>query len=211
MSVLADRQIRNLCIMADENDLVHWHVDKNGVVAPMLEPYCLPTSIAGVISRGESHCGYDLTLAEEFVALEDPRGPGRPDAPIIDPKRMNDEEYRKTVTRRWTTNMPVVIPPNSSVIGRSVEYIRIPGKLVGLCIGKSTYARCGIIANVTPAEPNWHGHLAIELSNLTRLPAVVYPNEGIVQMLFLRLDATPERDYSGKKYNGQTGVTLAKV
>ncbi len=194
MSVLVDWQIKALSQQEDYK---------------LLDPFSDAVSGNGTISYGVSHAGYDLRLADEFVFLGTHRGWDRK----IDPKRMKDVAYLVDVTEKISTSQPVEIPANSSVLCRSVEYIRMPRNCIGICLGKSTYARCGIIANTTPLEPGWEGHLVIELSNLNPIPAVIYPGEGIAQVVFFELSAQPTCSYKDKngKYEGQTGVTLAKV
>lgn len=220
MSRLVDWQIRELCIhlngwspaiglQAWMNKDQNWYQDKDGKPQPMLEPFS--ESVKGsVISYGLTHAGYDLRLGEEFVQFVNPvltHG----SIPVIDPKRFGDPDYEALVVKRWSQNHPVTIPPNSYILGRSLEYIRIPNWIVGEVTGKSTLARAGLLINTTPLEPGWEGHLCLEIGNCTNLPAVIYPNEGIGQLILTRLDARPESTYAGKKYQGQTGVTLAKV
>lgn len=226
MSRLVDWQIRDLCVVRDAQQFT-WYRDKDDKPQPMLEPFSEavsgnvvtegsfnePSAMAigpKVISFGLSHAGYDLRLGTEFVEfLNHSSNYGQ--WPIINPKMFGDADYDARVLRKWSQTQPVVIPPLSYILGMSLEYIRIPPWLVAECTGKSTLARSGILINTTPLEPGWEGHLCIEIGNVTSLPAVVFPREGICQLLFTRLDATPETTYAGKKYQGQTGVTLAKV
>ncbi len=155
----------------------------------------------GVISFGLSSYGYDVRIADEFKiftnvfgAVVDPKG--------FDPKSFVD--FKGEVC---------IIPPNSFALGRTVEYFRIPRKAMTICVGKSTYARCGIITNVTPLEPGWEGHVTLEISNTTPLPAKIYANEGIAQILFFESDEECMVSYADKKgkYQAQQGVTLPKV
>lgn len=220
MGLLVDHQIRDLCVHGDDHPMpavrqsyknMAWFLDTDGKPQPMLEPFSEGVK-GGVISYGLSHCGYDLRLGEQFVQFLNPvltYG----SVPIIDPKRFGDEKYEEMIIKRWSQNHPVTIPPNSYILARSLEYIRMPDWLCGNCTGKSTLARSGILINTTPIEPGWHGHLCIEIGNVTNLPAVIYPNEGICQLQFYRLDAKCDKTYAekGGSYQGQTGVTLAKV
>ncbi len=155
-----------------------------------------------VISYGTSSYGYDARCADEFKIFTNVHATN-----VVDPKNFNERSF-----------VPIegdscVIPPNSFALARTVEYFRIPGDVLVVCLGKSTYARCGIIVNVTPLEPEWEGHVTLEFSNTTPLPAKVYANEGAAQMLFLQSDEQCELTYKqrGGKYMGQTGVTPPKA
>lgn len=154
-----------------------------------------------VISYGLSSYGYDMRVADEFKVFTP-----NPYNTVIDPKEVD--------TRAFVDfqGEVCIIPPNSYVLCRSVEYFRMPGDVIGITLGKSTYARSGLIVNCTPAEPGWEGHLTIEISNASPLPAKVYANEGVAQMLFFR-GMMPDITYKSKagKYQGQTGVTLARL
>jgi dCTP deaminase len=155
----------------------------------------------GVVSFGLSSYGYDLRIADEFKIFTNVR------CSVVDPKEFDDRSF-------VDFKGPVcVVPPNSFVLGRTVEYLRIPRNVLTICLGKSTYARCGIIVNVTPFEPEWEGHATLEISNTTPLPARVYANEGIAQVVFLESDEPCERSYADKKgkYQKQTGVTPPRV
>lgn len=156
--------------------------------------------MAGRISYGLSSFGYDALLAPEFKVFTNVNNA------VVDPKAFPEESFIEK------TGDSCIIPPNSFALSRTVEYFRIPEDILVICLGKSTYARCGIIVNVTPLEPGWEGHVTLEISNTTPLPAKVYANEGICQFLFLR-GARPYVSYRdrGGKYMGQTGITLAKV
>lgn len=152
------------------------------------------------ISFGLSSFGYDLRVADEFLIFT----PSTGSMTVVDPKAMDDAamvRYQGDVC---------IIPPNSFALARSVEYFRMPSNVLGLCLGKSTYARAGVVTNFTPFEPGWHGHVTIEISNTTPLPAKIYANEGIAQVLFFEGD-TPETGYGDGKYQGQVGITKAKV
>jgi dCTP deaminase len=156
---------------------------------------------AGVISYGLSSYGYDIRVADEFKIFTNVH------SALVDPKHFDP---RSMVDFKGEV---CVIPPNSFVLARSVEYIRVPRDVLVICIGKSTYARCGIIVNVTPLEPEWEGYITIEISNTTPLPAKIYANEGIAQLIFLQADEPCEMSYADKKgkYQRQRGIVLPKV
>ncbi|PCJ61410.1 MAG: dCTP deaminase [Rhodospirillaceae bacterium] len=167
----------------------------------MIEPFVESQKREGVISYGLSSYGYDARVSEEFKIFTNV------DSAIVDPKAFSSQSF---VDRHG----PVcVIPPNSFALARTVEYFRIPRDVLVICLGKSTYARCGIIVNVTPLEPEWEGHVTLEFSNTTPLPAKVYANEGACQFLFLKGDSVCEVSYKDRagKYMGQRGVTLPKL
>jgi dCTP deaminase len=154
-----------------------------------------------VVSYGTSSYGYDIRCSTEFKIFTNIN------STIVDPKNFdakNFVDYRGEVC---------IIPPNSFALARTVEYFRIPRNVLTLCVGKSTYARCGIIVNVTPLEPEWEGHVTLEFSNTTPLPARVYANEGVAQVIFLESDEVCETSYRdrGGKYQGQKGVTLPRI
>ena len=154
-----------------------------------------------LISYGTSSYGYDVRCANEFKIFTNIN------SAIVDPKNFDDNSF-------VNVNADVcIIPPNSFALARTVEYFRIPRSVLTICLGKSTYARCGIIVNVTPLEPEWEGHVTLEFSNTTPLPAKIYANEGVAQMLFFESDEICETSYSDRagKYQGQTGVTLPKA
>ena len=155
----------------------------------------------GVISYGVSSYGYDMRIADEFKVFTNVNHV------VVDPKDFDPKSF---VSIQAPT---CIVPPNSFALGRSIEYFKIPRTILTICLGKSTYARCGIIINVTPFEPEWEGHVTIEISNSTPLPARIYANEGIAQVLFLESDEPCEKSYKDKKgkYQGQTGVTLPKL
>jgi len=163
----------------------------------MIEPFEEKQVRTDVISYGLSSYGYDMRVADEFRIFHNAL------SPVVDPKAFDERsfvEYEGDVC---------LIPPNSFVLARSVEYFRIPRNVLTLCVGKSTYARCGIITNVTPFEPEWEGFVTLEISNTTPLPARIYANEGIAQVLFFESDEPCEVSYSDKKgkYQAQRGVT----
>ena len=167
----------------------------------MIEPFEDQQVREGVISYGVSSYGYDMRVADDFRIFHNAL------FCVVDPKAFDDRsflEFRGDVC---------IIPPNSFVLARSVEYFRIPRSVLTICVGKSTYARCGLIVNVTPFEPEWEGHVTLEISNTTPLPAKVYANEGISQVLFFESDEVCEVSYADKKgkYQGQRGVTTARL
>lgn len=169
--------------------------------SPMIEPFADRQSSEGIISYGVSSYGYDARVADEFKIFTNV------DSAVIDPKNFSDESF---VERKTDV---CIIPPNSFALARTVEYFRIPRDTLVICLGKSTYARCGIIVNVTPLEPEWEGHVTLEFSNTTPLPAKIYANEGACQFLFLRGEDACDISYAdrGGKYQGQRGVTLPRI
>jgi dCTP deaminase len=184
MSILSDRWIRR---MATEK--------------AMIEPFVDAQKRDGVISYGLSSYGYDARVGTDFKIFTNV------DSAVVDPKNFAANSF---VDR---TADVCIIPPNSFALARTVEYFRIPRDVLVICVGKSTYARCGIIVNVTPLEPEWEGHVTLEFSNTTPLPAKIYANEGACQFLFLQGDEPCEVSYRDKagKYMGQRGVTLPKI
>jgi dCTP deaminase len=167
----------------------------------MIEPFADAQVRAGCISYGVSSYGYDMRVADEFKIFTNAM------SAIVDPKAFDPRsfvEFKGDVC---------IVPPNSFALARSVEYFRIPRNVLTVCVGKSTYARCGIITNVTPFEPEWEGFVTLEISNTTPLPAKIYANEGIAQVLFFEGDEPPVTSYADKKgkYQKQTGVTLPKL
>lgn len=167
----------------------------------MIEPFVDAQKRDGVISYGLSSYGYDARVGTDFKIFTNVN------SSVVDPKNFDQQSF---VDR----NIDVcVIPPNSFALARTVEYFRIPRDVLVICVGKSTYARCGIIVNVTPLEPEWEGHVTLEFSNTTPLPAKIYANEGACQFLFLQGDEPCETSYRDKagKYQGQRGVTLPKI
>ncbi len=167
----------------------------------MIEPFVDAQKRAGVISYGLSSYGYDARVGTDFKIFTNVN------SAVVDPKNFDQSSF---VDR--TTDV-CIIPPNSFALARTVEYFRIPRDVLVICVGKSTYARCGIIVNVTPLEPEWEGHVTLEFSNTTPLPAKIYANEGACQFLFLQGDEACEVSYRDKagKYQGQRGVTLPKI
>jgi dCTP deaminase len=164
----------------------------------MIEPFVEGQVRAGVISYGVSSYGYDVRVGDEFKVFTNVFNT------VVDPKHFDSKSF---VDMRADV---CIIPPNSFALASTVEYFRIPRQILTICLGKSTYARCGIIVNVTPFEPEWEGHVTIEISNTTPLPAKIYAHEGIAQVLFFESDVPCQVSYKDKKgkYQGQRGVTL---
>lgn len=167
----------------------------------MLEPFSEAVQ-EGVVSYGLTHAGYDLRLGSRVLIFKNSYGR------TISPKRMKDEqEYRRQCFDEFVAGdgQPVHVPGHGYVLGYSLEYIRMPRWLKGCCVGKSTLARCGILVNTTPLEPGWHGHLTIEIANVSPCPVELYPGEGVAQLEFHTLTAYPSADYGDKggKYQGQ--------
>jgi len=184
MSVLSDKNIRKLAI-------------EEGMISPFEDKQVRE----GKISYGLSSYGYDARVSEEFKIFTNVN------SEIVDPKNFKSTNF---VTENGTE---CIIPPNSFALARTVEKFKIPKDILVICLGKSTYARCGIIVNVTPLEPGWEGYVTLEFSNTTPLPAKIYANEGVAQFIFLKGKETPEVTYADRKgkYMGQTGVTLPKI
>ncbi|WP_296237864.1 dCTP deaminase [Psychrobacter sp. UBA5136] len=191
MSIKSDRWIRK---MAEEH----------GMIEPY-EPGQVRFNDAGdrLVSYGTSSYGYDVRCAPEFKVFTNVH------SVVVDPKNFDEKSFIDIVGDEC------IIPPNSFALARTVEYFRIPRDVLTICLGKSTYARCGIIVNVTPLEPEWEGHVTLEFSNTTNLPARIYAGEGVAQMLFFQSDADDvcETSYKdrGGKYQGQRGVTLPRT
>jgi len=184
MSVMPDKWIRRMA-------LEH----------KMIEPFEDRQVREGVISYGVSSYGYDLRVTDEFNIFTNVN------SSVVDPKHFDKKsfvEFRGPVC---------IIPPNSFALGRSMEYFRIPRNVLTICVGKSTYARCGIIVNVTPFEPEWEGFVTLEISNTTPLPAKIYANEGLCQVIFLSADEECEISYKDKKgkYQSQQGIVLPRL
>ena len=181
--------------------LVDWEIREYAKQARMLEPFEERLRRDGVISYGLSSMGYDIRVTDEYKVFTNVR------QAVVDPKRFNPDSFIDF------TGPTCVIPPNSFALARSLEYFRLPRSIMGLCLGKSSYARCGIVVNITPLEPEWEGHLTIEISNTTPLPARIYSFEGIAQVLFFEAGSLPEISYADRKgkYQGQQGITLPTV
>lgn len=184
MSVKSDRWIRKMALEQR-----------------MIEPFVDRQMREGVISFGLSSYGYDMRVADEFRIFTNVN------STTVDPKRF---DARSFVEFKGDS---CIIPPNSFALGRSVEYFRIPRNILTLCVGKSTYARCGIIVNVTPFEPEWEGFVTLEISNSTPLPARIYGNEGLCQVIFFESDEACEVSYKDKKgkYQAQGGIVLPRI
>ncbi|MDH5589788.1 MAG: dCTP deaminase [Gemmatimonadota bacterium] len=167
----------------------------------MIEPFEAGQVREGVISYGLSSYGYDIRVAPEFKVFTNVHHV------VVDPKDFDDRSFVDI------NEDQCIIPPNSFALARTTEYFRIPRDVLVVCLGKSTYARCGIIVNVTPLEPTWEGYLTLEISNTTPLPAKIYANEGIAQLLFFEGDEEPEVAYADRKgkYQNQVGVTLPRM
>ena len=167
----------------------------------MIEPFVESQSRTGVVSFGVSSYGYDIRVADEFKVFTNIYNT------VVDPKNFDPKSFVDIKAD------VCVIPPNSFALARTVEYFRVPRDVLVICLGKSTYARCGIIVNVTPLEPGWEGHVTLEFSNTTPLPAKIYANEGACQFLFLQGNEPCEVSYADRagKYMGQRGVTLPKL
>ena len=167
----------------------------------MIEPFEDRQVRAGVISYGLSSYGYDIRVADEFKVFTNIN------STVVDPKNFDARSFVDV------TAGVCIIPPNSFALAKTVEYFRIPRDVLTVCVGKSTYARCGLIVNVTPFEPEWEGFVTLEISNTTPLPAKVYANEGIAQVLFFQSDEVCEVSYADKKgkYQKQQGLTLPRL
>ena len=189
MSIKSDRWIRR---MAEQHRMIE-----------PFEPGQVKHAADGnrIVSYGTSSYGYDVRCSREFKVFTNIN------STIVDPKHFDPKSFVDIEADEC------IIPPNSFALARTVEFFRIPRDTLVVCLGKSTYARCGIIVNVTPLEPEWEGHVTLEFSNTTNLPAKIYAHEGVAQMLFLQSDEACEVSYKdrGGKYQGQTGVTLPKA
>lgn len=188
MGIKSDSWIRR---MAQEHDMI----------APFEAAQVRNSAQGRVISYGTSSYGYDIRCSDEFKIFTNIN------SAVVDPKNFDANSFVDVKSD------VCIIPPNSFALARTVEYLKIPRDVLTICLGKSTYARCGIIVNVTPLEPEWEGHVTLEFSNTTPLPAKIYANEGVAQILFLGADEICETSYGdrGGKYQGQTGVTLPKA
>jgi dCTP deaminase len=178
----------------------HW-IRKMCLEHRMIEPFVEKQVRAGVISYGVSSYGYDIRVADEFKIFTNVN------STVVDPKQMDPASMVDF------KGPACLIPPNSFALARTVEYFRVPRNVLCVTTGKSTYARCGIITNVTPFEPEWEGYVTLEISNTTPLPARIYSNEGIAQVLFFESDEPCETSYKDKagKYQAQTGITLPRL
>lgn len=192
MSIKSDRWIRRMAV-------------EHGMIEPFSAEQVRSAERNGkqerVISYGLSSYGYDLRVSPEFKVFTNVFGS------VVDPKGFDEKSFVDMETDMC------VVPPNSFALARSVEYFRIPRDVLTICLGKSTYARCGIIVNVTPFEPEWEGHVTLEISNTTPLPARIYAGEGLAQVIFLQSDEPCETSYKdrGGKYQGQRGITIPRM
>lgn len=188
MSVKADKWIRQMAT-------------DHGMIEPFERGQVREVRGERIISYGTSSYGYDIRCADEFKIFTNIN------SAVVDPKNFSATSFVNVQAD------VCIIPPNSFALARTVEYFRIPRNVLTICLGKSTYARCGIIVNVTPLEPEWEGHVTLEFSNTTPLPARIYANEGVAQVIFLESDEECEVSYRdrGGKYQGQTGVTLPRT
>ena len=188
MPVKSDRWIRR---MAEET----------GLIEPFEPRQIKSNGGARLVSYGTSSYGYDIRCSNEFKIFTNIN------SAVVDPKNFDESSFVDF------SGEVCIIPPNSFALARTVEYFRIPRNILTICLGKSTYARCGIIVNVTPLEPEWEGHVTLEFSNTTPLPARIYANEGVAQVIFLESDEPCEVSYKDKggKYQGQKGVTLPRA
>ncbi len=188
MSIKSDRWIRRMAA-------------EHGMIEPFEPGQIKQRGDEALISYGTSSYGYDIRCADEFKIFTNIN------SAIVDPKAFDDNSFVNLKSD------VCIIPPNSFALARTVEYLRIPRNVLTICLGKSTYARCGIIVNVTPLEPEWEGHVTLEFSNTTPLPAKIYANEGVAQILFLESDEVCEVSYADRKgkYQGQRGVTLPRA
>jgi len=188
MSIKSDKWIRRMAL-------------EHGMIEPFESGQVKSNELGPVVSYGTSSYGYDIRCSDEFKIFTNIN------SAIVDPKNFDANSFvdvRSNVC---------IIPPNSFALARTVEYFRVPRNVLTICVGKSTYARCGIIVNVTPFEPEWEGFVTLEFSNTTPLPAKIYANEGVAQVLFFESDDPCELSYRERegKYQGQTGVTLPKA
>jgi len=174
-----------------------------------IAPFCSAQRSSGVVSYGVSSYGYDVRVGTRFKIFTNTTSGG---TAVVDPKCFTDDLF-VTVDTEETGKDHVLIPPNSFALAETVEWIDVPRNVLAICVGKSTYARCGLIVNVTPLEPEWRGKVTLEISNTTPLPAKVYANEGIAQMLFLEAREECRTSYADKqgKYQNQEGLTLPRV
>ncbi len=188
MSLKSDRWIRKQSI-------------EHKMIEPFVDGQIKTADRKNLVSYGLSSYGYDVRLADEFKIFTNIK------STIVDPKNFDSDSFVDLKANEC------VIPPNSFVLGRTIEYFKIPRNVLVICLGKSTYARCGIIVNVTPLEPEWEGYVTLEFSNTTNLPAKLYANEGVAQMIFLESNELCEVSYKDRKgkYQGQVGVTLPKT
>jgi dCTP deaminase len=177
---------------------------EHGMIEPFVDNQVRKAEKEGVklVSYGLSSYGYDLRVADEFKVFTNVLNS------IVDPKNFDENSFVNIKTKNYC-----VVPPNSFALARSIEYFRIPRDVLTVCLGKSTYARCGVIVNVTPFEPEWEGHVTLEISNTTPLPAKIYANEGLAQVIFFKSDDRCDVSYADRKgkYMRQKGITIPKM
>ncbi len=188
MSIKSDKWIRRMA-------------EQHGMIEPFVSEQIKTKDGERLISYGTSSYGYDVRCADEFKIFTNVH------SATVDPKNFDSKSFVDIKADSC------IIPPNSFVLASTVEFFRIPRNVLTICLGKSTYARCGIIVNVTPLEPEWEGHVTLEFSNTTTLPARIYAHEGVAQVIFIESDEVCETSYKDRagKYQGQTGVTLPKA
>ena len=188
MSVCPDHWIRKMSL-------------EHGMIEPFMERQVRSNEECTIVSYGLSSYGYDLRVADEFKVFTNVF------STVVDPKAFDDRSFVDIKTD------VCIVPPNSFALARSIEYFRIPRDVLTICVGKSTYARCGIIVNVTPFEPEWEGHVTLEISNTTPLPARIYANEGLAQVVFFKADQPCETSYADRqgKYMKQRGITVPRM
>ena len=175
--------------------------EERGMIEPYVSHQISSVEEQRIVSYGTSSYGYDIRCSTEFKIFTNIN------AAVVDPKAFDESSFIEF------DGEVCIIPPNSFVLARTIEYFRIPRNILTICVGKSTYARCGIIVNVTPFEPEWEGHVTLEFSNTTPLPAKIYANEGVAQVIFFEGEEECEISYKDRKgkYQGQTGVTLPRT
>jgi dCTP deaminase len=180
---------------------IHKMALEHGMIEPFVERQVRVTKEKNIISYGLSSYGYDLRVADEFKVFTNVFNT------VVDPKNFDDRSFVDIKTD------VCIVPPNSFALARSIEYFRIPRDVLTICVGKSTYARCGIIVNVTPFEPEWEGHVTLEISNTTPLPARIYADEGLAQVVFFQATSPCKESYADRhgKYMKQRGITIPRV
>lgn len=191
MTILSDKEIRNRC---KEDEMIY----------PFVENLVRKTGKEKVLSYGLSSYGYDVRVSNEFKVFTNIN------SSIIDPKNFSNDNF---ITKRVPEGDCLILPPNSFALANTVETFKVPRDILVICVGKSTYARCGIVINVTPIEPEFEGQVVLEFSNTTTLPAKIYAGEGACQFVFFKADKLCKTSYKDRngKYQGQTGITLPKV
>lgn len=191
MSILSDQEIRERCL-------------KENMITPFVEGLIRKTDKDKVLSYGLSSYGYDVRVSNEFKIFTNINNT------IVDPKNFSNENF---ITKIVNNNESVILPPNSFALANTIETFKVPRDILIICVGKSTYARCGIVVNVTPIEPEFEGQVVLEFSNTTNLPAKIYANEGACQFVFFKADKLCETSYKDRsgKYQNQSGIQLPKV